>query len=588
MSDGASNRKLAAILASDVVGYSSLMAKDEAGTMAALRQHRAEQFDPFVAQHGGRIVKLMGDGALVEFGSVLDAVNCAVAVQQAVQAASRDAGSPIVLRIGINLGDVIIEGDDIYGNGVNIAARLEPLAKPGGICVSGIVKDSVEGRANVAFADGGPVQVKNIDRPIRVWTWSPDSDKPVATPTSEPQKASENGSIAVLPFENMSGDPEQEYFSDGISEDIITDLSKVSGLLVIARNSTFVYKGSNVDLRKVGRDLGVRTVLEGSVRKAGNRVRVTAQLIDAETGGHIWADRYDRDLTDIFEVQDEVTFSIVDALKVHLKPEEKERITTTGTTNMEAHECYLKGRSMLSSPSISKEIYYAAHELADRALSLDPNYGRVYLNKAFAEIFNQQNFWTEDMEGSLGRIKVYLDKAIAFDPDDPIGWGGMAIYWQHAGKYDEANKAAAHAVEVSPGNASALSALGTSSVIDGRPSDAIPYLEQSLRLDPSFGHQYLHFLGAAHFFLGNYDTAAELLRERLVLQPTTDNGRVMLASTLGWQGEREAAREVWRELCDMHPDFSFERRLASLPYRDPSYPQRIRDGLAKAGITELT
>ncbi|MHA1157221.1 MAG: adenylate/guanylate cyclase domain-containing protein, partial [Alphaproteobacteria bacterium] len=290
MKDGHTNRRLAAILAADVVGYSRLMAGDEAGTLTALKQHRENEFNPAVASHGGRVVKLIGDGTLVEFTSVVDAVNCAVAIQQAVRAADT-AGPDIVLRIGINLGDVIIDDDDIYGDGVNIAARLEPLAKPGGICVSSIVNESVRGRIDAAFDDGGEVRVKNIDRPIRVWQWHPgDVAAPVGqaapvAPTAE--EASEAPSIAVLPFENMSGDAEQEYFSDGISEDIITDLSKVSGLLVIARNSSFAYKGRSIDLRIVGRELGVGTVLEGSVRKAGNRVRITAQLIDAATGGHL-------------------------------------------------------------------------------------------------------------------------------------------------------------------------------------------------------------------------------------------------------------------------------------------------------------
>ena len=324
------NRKLAAILAADVVGYSRLMAADEAGTLAALKRHREIVFDPAVAAHNGRIVKLIGDGTIVEFGSVVDAVNCALSVQRSNGALPDEAsGQPkIVLRIGINLGDVIIEGDDIYGDGVNIAARLEPLAEPGGICVSSIVNESIGNRIDVRFQDGGDISVKNIDRPIRVWKWHPGAT-PLAAARSNAAKPEPNGataSIAVLPFTNMSGDPEQEYFSDGISEDIITDLSKIAGLTVIARNSSFTYKGRSVDVRTIGRELGVRSVLEGSIRRAGKRVRITAQLIDAATGGHLWADRYDRDLTDIFEVQDDVTHRIVDALKVTLSPAEKARL----------------------------------------------------------------------------------------------------------------------------------------------------------------------------------------------------------------------------------------------------------------------
>jgi adenylate cyclase len=295
------NRKLAAILAADVVGYSRLMAADEAGTLAALKRHRETAFDPAVAAHNGRVVKLIGDGTIVEFARVVDAVNCALWVQRS--GADHRAGQPtIVLRIGINLGDVIMEGEDIYGDGVNIAARLEPLAEPGGVCISSIVNESIGNRIDVRFQDSGEITVKNIDRPIRIWRWQPTSaatNFQQSTAANLAAKAA-TASIAVLPFTNMSGDAEQEYFSDGISEDIITDLSKIAGLTVIARNSSFTYKGRSVDVRGVGRELGVRSVLEGSIRRAGQRVRITAQLIDAESGGHLWGDRYDRDLTDIF------------------------------------------------------------------------------------------------------------------------------------------------------------------------------------------------------------------------------------------------------------------------------------------------
>src|SRR5262245_15251746 len=308
-------RKLAAILAADVVGYSRLMGADEAGTLAALKCHREAVFDPAVATHNGRIVKLIGDGVIAEFGSVVDAVSCALSVQRSgASTQNQSASQPaIILRIGINLGDVIIEGDDIYGDGVNIAARLEPLAEPGGICVSSIVNESVGNRIDVRFQDSGEISVKNIDRPIRVWKWHPSATTLTAARSNaaKPEASVAAASIAVLPFTNMSGDPEQEYFSDGVSEDIITDLSKIAGLTVIARNSSFTYKGRSVDVRTIGRDLGVRSVLEGSIRRAGNRVRITAQLIDAATGAHLWADRYDRDLTDIFEVQDEVVERIV-------------------------------------------------------------------------------------------------------------------------------------------------------------------------------------------------------------------------------------------------------------------------------------
>ena len=374
------NRKLAAILAADVVGYSRLMGADEEGTLSALKQHRQSVFDPAVAAHNGRIVKLIGDGTIVEFGSVVDAVNCAVSVQRSDGTLPDEAlrQPRIVLRIGINLGDVIIEGDDIYGDGVNIAARLEPLAEPGGICVSSIVNESIGNRIDVRFKDAGDISVKNIDRPIRVWKWHPSATPDVAKPNGnradKPLPNVATASIAILPFTNMSGDPEQEYFSDGISEDIITDLSKIAGLTVIARNSSFTYKGRSVDIRAVGRELGVQSVLEGSIRRAGNRVRITAQLIDATNGAHLWADRYDRDLTDIFEVQDDVTHRIVDALKITLSPAEKERLADTETSNVAAYDCVLRGREFMLAKDKNLETFGEAIKYFKQALEHDPNY----------------------------------------------------------------------------------------------------------------------------------------------------------------------------------------------------------------------
>ena len=381
-------RKLAAILAADVVGYSRLMGADEAGTLSALKRHREAIFDPAVAAHSGRIVKLIGDGVIAEFGSVVDAVNCALSVQ------CSDANRPdqstsqptIVLRIGINLGDVIIEGGDVYGDGVNIAARLEPLAEPGGICVSSIVNESVGNRIDVRFQDGGEISVKNIDRPIRVWKWHPNATIPTAarSNTAKPEPNSDTASIAVLPFTNMSGDPEQEYFSDGISEDITTDLSKIAGLTVIARNSSFTYKGRSVDVRTVGRDLGVRSVLEGSIRRAGKRVRITAQLTDAATGAHLWAERYDRDLTDIFEVQDEVVERIVGALAVTLTHGEQQRLRRHGTSNVEAYECWLRARALLTRGT--RESIMEARAMYRRAIEFDLNFAAPHAGLALASM----------------------------------------------------------------------------------------------------------------------------------------------------------------------------------------------------------
>ena len=414
MSDGRTTRRLAAILAADVVGYSRMMGTDEAGTLAALKRHRETIFDPAVAAHGGRVVKLMGDGTLVEFASIVDAVNCALAIQRAVHGQMKSNGTGITLRIGVNLGDVIIDGDDIYGDGVNVAARLEPLAEPGGICVASIVSESVGNRVDIAFADGGEVRVKNIERPMRIWKWHPGTanDSPGAANPEPVQAKLDKPSIAVLPFTNMSGDPEQEYFSDGITEDIITDLSKVAGLLVIARNSSFAYKGKNVDIRTVGRELGVRSVLEGSIRRAGNRVRITAQLIDAADGGHLWAERYDRDLTDIFAVQDEVTLQIVSALKITLSPAEKARVSETGTSDVAAHDAFLHGRELILAATKTRAAFEQSIEYFNKAIALDPGYGAAYAGLAMAHNVDFHNHFSEDSARGLEIASGFADKGV--------------------------------------------------------------------------------------------------------------------------------------------------------------------------------
>ena len=338
-------RRLAAILSADVVGYSRLMGGDEAGTLARLKAVRRDLIDPLIAAHSGRTVKLMGDGALVEFGSAVDAVACAIAIQKDLgdHDAVGPADSRIQFRIGINVGDVIIDDSDIFGDGVNISARIETLAEPGGVSVSEDAWRQVQGKVAVNVVDLGPQNLKNIERPVRIFRLELGAGGVRAATTVSTSARPDKPSIAVFAFQNMSGDPEQEYFADGITEDVITDLSKIGGLLVIARNSSFAYKGKAVDIRVVARELGVRSVLEGSIRRAGNRVRITAQLIDAETGGHLWADRFDRELSDIFAVQDEVTRRIVDALKIKLSPGEAAMLDAVKTTNSKAHDFFLLG-----------------------------------------------------------------------------------------------------------------------------------------------------------------------------------------------------------------------------------------------------
>ncbi len=581
------NRKLAAILAADVVGYSLLMAADEAGTLAALKRHRELVFDPAVAAHNGRIVKLIGDGTIVEFGSVVDAVNCALLVQRRNGTLPDEAlgQSKIILRIGVNLGDVIIEGDDIYGDGVNIAARLEPLAEPGGISISSIVNESIGNRIDVRFQDAGDISVKNIDRPIRVRKWHPGATALAAAKSNVAKSKPNSGtpSIAVLPFTNMSGDPEQEYFSDGISEDIITDLSKIAGLTVIARNSSFAYKGRSVDIRTVGDELNVRSVLEGSIRRADKRVRITAQLVDAATGGHLWAERYDRDLTDIFEVQDDVTRRIVDALKVTLSPVENARLSAGGTFSMDAYDYVLRGRELLLGKTKNRETFEQSTKLFMRALELDPNYPKAYAALSMAYNLDYQNRWSDDPDGSLPLAKRYAELAIEKDPNEPFArlvasWA--AIFDK---SLDRATSEVNTALRLNPNFALAYSNLGSIHNYSGRPLEAIPVFERAMRLDPAFKAQNLHFLGIAYLLAGKYETAAALLRERILLVPGTDFSRVFLASALGYLGEVDEARRIWHELNEINPKYSFREHFSRQPFRQEDV-ERVAEGLAKAGL----
>jgi adenylate cyclase len=582
------NRKLAAILAADVVGYSRLMGVDEEGTLAALKQHRQAIFDPAVAAHHGRVVKLIGDGTIAEFGSVVDAVHCALAVQRSDGLLPDEAQRQpkIVLRIGINLGDVIIEGDDIYGDGVNIAARLEPLAEPGGICVSSIVNESVGNRIDVHFRDGGEISVKNIDRPIRVWKWHPRAAPDLAKPKPKEEKAAPAAlaSIAILPFTNMSGDPEQEYFSDGISEDIITDLSKIAGLTVIARNSSFTYKGRSVDIRTVGRELGVQSVLEGSIRRAGNRVRITAQLIDATNGAHLWADRYDRDLTDIFAVQDDVTQRIVEALKITLSPAEKARLAGSETHNVAAYDCVLRGREFMLAKEKNLGTFQQAIKYFKEALEHDPNYSVAYACLGFGYMFDYQNRWTEDPDKSLTIAKEYADQAIEKDPNEPLARCVAALAASYGKDLDRANEEVETAIKLNPSLALAHNLRGTIRTFSGQPLEAIPEIEQAMRIDPALSGQFLHFLGLAYLLAEKYETAAALLRQRIILVPNTDFSRAILTSALGHLGDIDDAKRVWAELMEINPKYSFTAHVGRQPFKRSEDVERMAEGLRKAGV----
>jgi adenylate cyclase len=584
-------RRLAAILVADIVGYSRMIRADEAATLSRLKQLRRELLDPKIDDYGGRLVKSTGDGLLAEFPSAVDAVQYAVDVQDAIaaQTAATD-DEPMRLRIGINLGDVVVENGDLLGDGVNVAARIEGIAQPGGICISASVYDQVRHKLDLEFEDRGLREVKNIAEPVRTYAVHP---KNVAHGTEPDADADDDAdgrlmiadapSIAVLPFDNMSGDAEQDYFSDGITEDIITDLSKISRLMVIARNSSFTYKGRAVDVKQVARELGVRHVLEGSVRKAGNRVRVTAQLIDGATGGHVWAERYDRVLEDIFAIQDEITLAIVDELKVRLDLGEKDRLGTKPSANVEAYDLALHGREKLMA-SVNPASKDEAIAMFERARALDPDFVAPYVGLAFAHLMSYTNAWPPDPDGSLDHALDMAHKAIDLDANDPLASRAYAVALLWKRRLDEACAELGRATALAPNDSELLATRGNMLVYMHEPDAAVESLEKAIRLDPLYPDMWLHFLGHAYFMKGDYETAARYLRERILRQPDTDLSRTMLAAAYGHLGRVEEARRLWKEVFEVNPHYSLEQKERILPYKDPSDWSRFVDGLKKAGL----
>jgi adenylate cyclase len=594
----AETRKIAAILAADVVGFSRLTGADEDRTLARLRALRSDLIDPTIAVHNGRVVKRTGDGALVEFRSVVDAVRCAIEIQNSM--VERNAGLPterrIEFRIGIHLGDIVEESDgDLMGDGVNIAARLEGIAPPGAICLSEDAYRQVKARLNLTVSDLGETELKNIAEPIRVYSLAVGiaaptkpgvgSDSTAQKVPSAPLVLPDKPSIAVLAFTNMSGDPEQEYFSDGISEDIITDLSKLSELYVIARNSSFTYKGKPVDVKQVGRELGVRYVLEGSVRKAGNRVRVTGQLIDSTNGAHIWADRFDRDLTDIFAVQDELTHEIISALKIKLSEREKALTAGGGTKNVDAHDFFLRGRELLIGNKRDREMFVEASAFLRRAIELDPNYAGPYAALGWAYIFDYQNHWSDSPETSLDEAEHFVGEAIAKDDQDPFVHYVAALLGLWKKDYERWAREADRALSLNPNYGLAHLARGLVHVYSGEPIKGIPYIERAMRLDPA-QQQCRHFLGTAYLVAGNYESAAAILRERIAMTPTTDLSRALLASALGHLGRLDDARQIWCELMEINPQYSYVDHFGRLPFRDSADADKLTEGLRKAGLAQ--
>jgi len=577
-------RRLAAIFAADVAGYSRLVGADEEGTVARLQSHRRELIEPKIAEHQGRLVKTTGDGVLAEFASPVRALRCAIDVQHGMAKRNADIpeGKRIEFRIGINLGDVVVEEDgDIFGDGVNVAARLENIAEAGTVFISRTVRDFVTDAAELALEDLGERELKNIVRPVQVFRIAPPTHVVAAAQAPAPA-VPQKPSIAVLPFTNMSGDAEQEYFSDGMTEDLITDLSKVSALFVIARNSSFAYKGRAVKVQEIGRDLGVRFVLEGSIRKSGNRVRIAAQLIDAESGGHLWAERFDRDLTDIFATQDEVVEKIVRALAVTLTHGEEKRLRRRGTENVAAYEAVLRARELLG--GATRETVAQARAMYRRAIELDPTYAVPHAGLAATGVSNYVSDWADDPDAELDQAERWARRALELDDSEPFAHMalGHVMLWRR--DHDGALAEFRSMIALDPNFAQGYAATGLALMYAGRAAEALEPFALAMRLDPHYPSIVLHYVAQANFSLGNYGTAAKQLTKRIARTPGTDSSRMMLAACYGHLGRAEEARAIWAELMKVNPEFSLAQRERVLPYKDPRDFARIAEGLAKAGL----
>jgi adenylate cyclase len=573
-----------------VVGYSRLMAADEAGTLASLKAQRRELVEPKVAAHGGRIVKLMGDGALMEFASVVDAVTCAVEVQRAVNA--RNAEVPeerrIAYRIGINIGDVIIEGDDIYGDGVNIAARLEGLAEPGGICVARNVFNQVKGKVEAGFQDLGEQEVKNIPEPVQVYRVSLEGgDGPQSADASPPEpalKVPDKPSIAVLPFDNMSGDPEQDYFADGIVEDIITELSREPDIFVIARNSSFAYKGRSSDIRQVARELGVRYVLEGSVRKAGNRIRLNAQLIDAKTGHHVWAERYDRTLEDVFAVQDELANTIQNTLLQKVRESDIDSALRRAPKDMNAYDHMWRAFGMLL--RFNRANNEEAMREAEAALDLDPGYARAHMVLAWAYLYTVWSAWTDDVEQAIELGYEAAQKAIAADRNDFWGHAALGFAELCLHRHERALSALDRAIALNPNSADVRTMRGMVLNFLGRPDEGLKDIELAIRHNPHHPDWYLIGIGRAYYMLGRYEEAIPHIERLVAATPELAVGRLLLVAVYVGSGRLDAARAEVSAYLKISPGLTIGQVRMIVPFQKEEDLDRYCDLLRQAGLPE--
>lgn len=578
MAEEHAQRRLAAIMAADVVGYSRLVDLDEQGTLAALKERRKQILVPLVRQHHGRIVKMMGDGVLVEFASAVNAVACAVELQKRMATANEDRADDrrIVLHIGVNLGDVVVEEGDLFGDGVIVAVRLQAMAGPGEICISGSVYDQVKRKLDVRFDDLGPQAIKNVAEPVTVyrietlagWAFHGPAER---APLPLPAKPS----IAVLPFTNMSNDPVQEEFVDGLTEDLITDLSRSSGLFVIASNSVFAYKGKHMDVRRIARELGVRHLLEGSARRAGGRVRINAQLIDAIEGDHLWAERFDRSLEDIFAVQDEVTGKIVEALVGRLTT----HAARNRPANLEAYELCVRARALSFQTAITAR---EAIFLLERALALDPGYAEAHRWLAL-NLWLGWEFFDAPIDPNRARALAEAQRAVALDPNDAGNRWVLALILGHERRWTESDAEFDATIRLDPNYADAWAMHSDLLTLKGQPADAVECVRKALRLNPHPPGWYYWLLGQAQYALRDYESAVQTLR-----RPETyrNASRRFLAASLAQLGRLEEARREAEMFMMSNPGFSIRHWSASQPFRDEDVRQHFIEGYRMAGLPE--
>jgi len=578
-------RKLAAIFSADVVGYSRLMAQDEVATLKTLHAYR-DAMGGLVCQYGGRVVDAVGDNLLAELPSVVDAVECAVAVQS--ELATRNVGltaeRKMQFRIGLQLGDVVVEGDRIYGDGVNIAARLEAIAAPGGICISGSVYDQVRHKLSHTYEDLGERALKNVADPVRVYRvrLAPGEAADPSSKLSVPGFAGQPA-IAVLAFDNLSGDPEQEYFADGIAEDLITRLSVAHLYPVIARNSSFVYKGRSVDVKQVSRELGVRYVVEGSVRKAADRVRISAQLIEATTGHHLWANRYDRTLRDVFAVQDEIVESIIGSLQQTLGTAERERAIRKAPQNLDAWDCVQRGWWHLFRGT--RDDVAQGQSLFRKAVDLDAHFSTAFGSLAVSHLYQVGYQWSETPAQSLREGLEAAEKAVALGEDDPQAHVALSLLRMNTGQYERAAAAAERVVELNPSAAAGYWCWGGALAYLGHPDQGVGLIEKAIRLSPRdpVMHEFLFDLGVAHFLAARYEEAIDWEKKSLRSRPDQPGAYRVLAASYGHLGRTEEARAALEAMRELAPDFSFETLRLHVP---DSVVERYVEGWRKAGWKE--